>query len=80
MKLPLNLRRENLLRAALKVVKERGFEHLTCREVAKAAGCSTNTAARMFGNREILAHSLINYARLMNEKEIVTLGVRLWKS
>ena len=55
--------RENVLDAALDLVRERGFEALSARLVAERAGCSVQPIYSLFGDMEGLMRALYEHAR-----------------
>ena len=54
---------ENVLDAALDLVRERGFEALSARLVAERAGCSVQPIYSLFGDMEGLMRALYEHAR-----------------
>ena len=54
---------ENVLDAALDLVRERGFDALSARAVAERAGCSVQPIYSLFGDMEGLMRALHEHAR-----------------
>src|SRR3954464_6295605 len=50
--------KQNILHAAGQLFSERGYEAVTMREIAKAAGCSHTTIYLYFKDKETLLHQL----------------------
>jgi AcrR family transcriptional regulator len=60
-----DVRREELVRAAWRVIAERGIDELTIREIAREAGYSSGVLAHYFENKDdLLAHA----SRLSHEQ------------
>lgn len=57
-----DLRRSELIEAAIHVIAERGFEQTTVRDVAKRAGASTGSVNYHFGNKNELLRSALWYS------------------
>ena len=55
--------RDEVLDAALEVVRERGHKELSARVVAERAGCSVQPIYSLFGDMEGLVHALYDHAR-----------------
>ena len=60
---PQRFGREEVLDAALEVVRERGHEVLSARVVAERAGCSVQPIYSLFGDMDGLVHALYEHAR-----------------
>ena len=56
--------RESVLDAALKAVRERGYEALSARVVAEYAGCSVQPIYSLFGDMDALMRALYEHARI----------------
>lgn len=59
-------RREQILKAAIQVFAEKGFQRATIRDVAKTAGIADGTIYNYFENKTALILGILNY---MNETE-----------
>jgi AcrR family transcriptional regulator len=77
LRLEANIRQEMLLEAAVRFVRENGFEHMTCRTLATYAGCCYNTVQRQFSNRSLLGKAVTEYARKTKAKDVLKVGTRL---
>jgi AcrR family transcriptional regulator len=55
--------RENVLDAALDLVRERGYEALSARVIAERAGCSVQPIYSQFDDMDGLMHALYEHAR-----------------
>ena len=75
--LPKPLRREQIMREALAMAHKQGFEAITCHEVARRCKCAYRTVQRQYRNRLILLESLVKYAELVGDGQIVATGKRL---
>ena len=60
---PQRFGREEVLDAALEIVRERGHEVLSARVVAERAGCSVQPIYSLFGDMDGLMHALYEHAR-----------------
>lgn len=56
-------RRNQIMNAAIEVVREHGFEGLTHQRVADVCKCSRITVYRFVGGRKMLRHKTIEFAR-----------------
>ena len=54
--------KEDILNAGLSIVRDEGYEAVTMRRVAEAAGSSVQPLYSMFGDREAFMESLYRYA------------------
>lgn len=75
--LPEALRRDQIVRQGMALVKREGFAAITCRTVAKECGCSYRTVARLFKNRSVLSRAIIEYAGTVKDRWVVKEGERL---
>lgn len=67
------IKKEMILKSALDLVKNNGYESLNIKELARKIGCSTQPISWHFQNMEGLRNSLAEYARsYANEKLIST--------
>lgn len=60
---PTKFGREEVLDAALQIVRERGHDVLSARAVAECAGCSVQPIYSLFGDMDGLMRELYEYAR-----------------
>jgi len=67
------IRREELVKAALNIISTRGFACTTIREVAKEAGCSTGTLSYYVSSREELLLMVAEYEAEQSRTQIVAL-------
>ena len=72
------VRREVILKNALEMVHEGGFESLSIASVSTRCDCGVSTVKVIFSNRTVLCRSLINYAEALGDEEIVKLGRRIF--
>lgn len=75
--LPEMLRRDDIVKNGLVLVKRDGFAAVTCRSVAKECGCSYRTVQRLFKNRLELSRAVLDYARISKDQSIMREGRRL---
>lgn len=71
---PLPGRRAEILKAAARVVAERGIDTLTLAELAEALDCSTYTLTYHFGRKEQLLAAIIEHAETQLREEIERLA------
>jgi len=70
-----NIRREELTRAAMKCIADKGYDRVTLDDVTREAGLSKGIASYYFNNREELLLSVIQKMR----KEVVKLAKLIWE-
>ena len=75
--LPKILRRDQIMRKGLDLVKREGFAAITCRSVAEECSCCYRTVQRHYANRSVLSRAIIQYAKQIGADEVVTEGERL---
>lgn len=56
--------KDMLLNTAFKITKEKGFENVTARKLAKELSCSTQPIFRLYANMDALKEDLIVYGNL----------------
>lgn len=75
--LPEALRRDQIVKNGLALVKREGFAAITCRTVAKESGCSYRTVARLFKNRSVLSRAIVQYAGTVKDRWVIKEAQRL---
>lgn len=56
----IKIQKEDLLKGAIKIIRNKGVEYLSARNLAKAVGCSTQPIFRIFENMNDLKNSVYN--------------------
>ena len=80
LQLPKDLRREQIMSEALKLVKEPdGWLYMSINTVAERCDCSARTVTRLYKNHGTLVMALIDYAELMKETDAAATGRRIYK-
>jgi AcrR family transcriptional regulator len=77
LRLPPEVRREELLKVAVDFVRTRGWPPMTCRALAAAAGCSYSTVWRLFPNRRLLGEATTRYASINGATDVAKSGKRM---
>lgn len=73
-----SLRREQILRNSLSLVREHGFPALTLRAAAAKCGCGLATVKRQFPNQPALCRAVATYARVVEDAAIMAEAARLF--
>lgn len=73
-----SVRREQILKTGLEMVREEGFAALSIESVAIRCDCGATTVKRVFRNRETLYREIIKYAEALGDETTVKLGRRLF--
>lgn len=75
--LPQALRRDQIVKNGLVLVKRSGFAAVTCQAVADETGCSYTTVKRLFGNRIKLNRAIAEYAGAVKDRKVIEEAQRL---
>jgi AcrR family transcriptional regulator len=73
-----SVRREVILKNALEMVHEAGFESISVAAVAIRCDCGLSTVKAVFPNRKALWRSLVNYAEAVGDEATVKLARRIF--
>jgi AcrR family transcriptional regulator len=63
--------RQRILTVAARLFEERGAEHVSMQDVAKAAGVGMGTMYRRFGDREGLTHELLSEGNRLFQEQML---------
>ena len=56
----IKVQKEDLIKGAVKIIRNKGIEELSARNLAKIVGCSTQPIFRLFENMEDLKSNVYN--------------------
>lgn len=73
-----SVRRDQILKNGLEMVRESGFETITLLAVAARCDCSMNTVKAYFKNRGLLSREIVKYAQEVGDETTVKTGKRLF--
>lgn len=71
------IRREQILAAAVELAKSKGYSNITREDVAAKAGCSIGLVTLRFSTMEILKKAVMNFAVKNGVLEIICQGLML---
>jgi len=66
-----------ILKGGLEMVRDRGFDALTCGSLAARLSISYNTVTRIFRNRIVLGKAIARYALDTGDRDIVRISKRI---
>ncbi len=75
--LPEPLRKDQIMKRGLSLVRREGFAAVTCRAVAAECGCCYRTVQRYYANRASLSRAIIEFAEGIGATDVVEEGQRL---
>lgn len=64
------IKKENLIKGSIKIIREKGIEELSARNLAKTVGCSTQPIFRIFENMDDLKQTIYNDVYELQNKYI----------